>query len=321
MEPKVGLIKKISLIVLAAVTLLTGTTSLQAHAATPYYDKSINKAVSYIKTKTSKSDLDAWDALAVKRSPKGMSSAAKKVFKKRLAAKFKSLDGHYAAVDYERSLIGAVSVGVKPTKYEGKNLVTGIIKTAPKSNAGINGKIWGAIALSTANYGKASSKTVKTLIAQIVKAQNTQGGWAISGSVSDVDVTGMALMALGMHKTYPGVKTAIKHAESMLKKQAYQPSTGDFIIKNAFTNQANANSNALAIAGLSAAGINSETTFKGKGSLTLIKRLIKFQKATGQFRWLFGRNTGALHMSTQQAAYAMEQYRYYRLNKGSIFKF
>lgn len=315
------ILKKVSLMAMAFGSLW-GVVGLQtAHASTPYYDQSINKAVSYIKTKTSKSDLDAWDALAVKRSPRGMSSAAKKVFKTRLATKFKSLDGHYAAVDYERSLIGAVSVSIKPTKYQGKNLVSGIIKTAPKSSAGINGKIWGAIALSTANYGTTSNKTVKKLINQIVEAQDSRGGWEISGSTSDVDVTGMALMALGMHKTYPGVKTAIKRGTTMLKNQAYQKASGNFVIKNAFTNKANANSDAMAIAGLSAAGINPETVFKGQGNITPIKRLIKFQKATGQFRWLDSSNTGALHMSTQQASYAMEQYRYYKLHRGSIFKF
>lgn len=298
----------------------TAASQVSAHATT-YYDKSINKGASYIKTKTSKGSLDAWDALAVKRSPYGMSSAAKKVFKSRLATQFKHLGGHYAAVDYERTLIGAVSIGANPKKYEGKNLVTGIIKTAPKSTAGINGKVWGAIALSTKNYGSTSNKTVKTLISQIVKAQNSKGGWQISGTVSDVDMTGMALMALSMHKTYPGVKTAISKAEKLLKSTAYQSSTGDFVLKSAFNHKANANSNAMAIAGLSAAGINPETALKGKGSITPIKRLIKFQKSTGQFRWLLTSNTGALHMATQQATYSMEQYRYYKLHKGSIFKF
>ncbi len=303
---------------LVGVTLAGGAT---AKASTPSYDTAINKGASYIKTKTKKSDLDAWDALAVKRSPYGMSSAAKAVFKKELAANFKDLGGHYAAVDYERSMIGALSIGSNPEKYEGVNLVSGIIKTGPSSNTGITGKIWGIIALSSKNYGSKSNAAVKTMVSQVVKAQNSQGGWAISGTSSDVDVTGMALMALSMRKSYSGVKTAISKAESVLKNKAYQKSTGDFLISSSFTKKANSNSDAMALAGLSAAGVNTDTTYKGTNSVTPVKRLMKFQKSTGQFRWLLNSNTGALHMSTQQGVYALEQYRYYKLHKGSIFNF
>ncbi|ANZ60476.1 prenyltransferase/squalene oxidase repeat-containing protein [Secundilactobacillus paracollinoides] len=300
-------------------TALVGVSLSGVTTPTASYTKAINAGASYIKTKTTKSDLDAWDALAVKRSPYGMSSKAKAVFKKELAAHFKSLDGHYSAVDYERSMIGALSIGSNPEKYESTNLVSGIIKTAPKSNAGINGKIWGIIALSSKNYGSKSNAAVKTLVSQVVKAQNSAGGWAISGTASDVDVTGMALMALSMHKSYSGVKTAISKATSLLKNKAYQKS-GDFIIASAFTTKANSDSNAMALAGLSAAGVNTDT-YKGTSSITPVKRLMKFQKSTGQFRWLWNSNTGALHMSTQQATYALEQYRNYKLHKGSIFSF
>lgn len=302
----------ITALALGGAFAISTATQTSAKAATSY-TTAINKGASYIKTKTPKDQLDAWDAFAVKRSPKGMSSAAKKVFTKELALQFKHLGGHYAAVDYERTLMGAVSIGANPTKYQGVNLVSGIIKTAPKSNAGINAKIWGAIALSTKNYGSTANKTVKTLISQIVKAQNSQGGWALNGSASDVDITGMALIALSEHTSYTGVKTAIKKAESALTSKAYKKSTGDFVLSTAFTKKANADSNAMAIAGLSAAGVNPGTK--------AVNRLIKFQKSTGQFRWLLNSNTGALHMATQQSTYALEQYRAYKLHKGSIFKF
>src|SRR5699024_7943357 len=93
----------------------------------------------------------------------------------------------------------------------------------------------------------------------IVKAQNSQGGWALNGSASDVDITGMALIALSEHTSYTGVKTAIKKAESALTSKAYKKSTGDFVLSTAFTKKANADSNAMAIAGLSAAGVNPGT--------------------------------------------------------------
>ncbi|WP_288527987.1 hypothetical protein [uncultured Secundilactobacillus sp.] len=312
---------KSTLLVLGTILLSSALFTGRTQAATPYYTQSINKGASFIKSHTAKQSLDSWDALAVRRSPYGMSSAARKVFVKSLAGQFSNLQGHYAAVDYERSLIGAVSVGYNPTKYRGKNLVTGIIKTAPKSNSGITAKIFGIIALSTKNYGKTSNATIKTLLSQVVKAQNTQGGWALNGTGSDVDITGMALMALGMHRSYSSVKKAITKAVNLLKNTAFQKATGDFVISSAFTKKANANSDAMAIAGLSAVGVDTEKTLKTKSGVTPIQRLIKYQKLNGQFRWLVGSNSGSLQMATQQATYAMEQYRNLKLKKGSIFNF
>jgi hypothetical protein len=69
---------KALLLMIGTVGLAIGFMAGAAHAATPYYTKSINSSVSYIKGHTKKSDLNCWDALAVKRSPYGMSSAAKK---------------------------------------------------------------------------------------------------------------------------------------------------------------------------------------------------------------------------------------------------
>lgn len=316
---KMKLLKTILLMV-GTIGLAGGLAAGSVKAASSSYTKSINSSVSYIKGHTKKSDLDCWDALAVKRSPAGMSSSAKKVFAKSLAGQFKDLQGHYAATDYERTLIGAVSLGYNPTKYQGKNLVSGIIKTAPKSNSGITAKIFGIIALSTKNYGSKSNATVKTLVSQVVKAQDSKGGWEINGKTSDVDVTGMALMALGMHKSYSGVNTAISKGVKLLEDKAFSKSTGDFVISGSFSKKANSNSDALAIAGLSAVGVNPEK-LKTKSGVTPVKRLIKYQKSSGQYRWFMSKNSGSLHMATQQAAYGLEQYSYFKANKGSIFKF
>ncbi|WP_054659791.1 hypothetical protein [Secundilactobacillus kimchicus] len=87
------------------------------------------------------------------------------------------------------------------------------------------------------------------------------------------------------------------------------------MISSAFTKKANANSDAMAIAGLSAVGIDTEKTLKTKSGVTPIRRLIKYQKSNGQFRWLVGSNSGSLQMATQQATYAMEQYRNLKLKK------
>lgn len=312
-----GFLRVCALLCGAAVIV---TTPVSAKASS-YEMNSIKSGANFIAYHTSKKTLDSWDALAVKRSPQGMKKATRQAMVKSIQSQFKDLQGHYAATDYERNVIGAVSLGKNPRKFMGENLINGVIKTAPAKTAGINSKIFGIIALSTKNYGPKSKKVISQLLSQVIKAQNSDGGWSLMGTKSDLDITGMALMALGMHRTTTGAQAAINRAVSMMSKQAFRKSTGAFVLASAYTNKENSNSQAMVIAGLSACGINVEKQFKGSHGVTPIKRLIKFQKKSGQFRWLLNSNKGALNMSTQQAVYAMEQYHNTQTHKGSIFKF
>ncbi|WP_283679205.1 hypothetical protein [Lentilactobacillus sp. Marseille-Q4993] len=311
--------KQLLITMMAGLGIAVGVSFTPTHAHAISYNTAVNRGVNFIKYHTKKSQLDSWDALAIRRSPKKMTKAWRQLLYRNIKSDFKELDGHYAATDYEKALIGTVAVGANPTKFQGKNLVNGVIKTAPKS--GINGQIYGVIALSTKNYGKKSNATVKKLVGQIVKSQNSAGGWSFGTSKSDADITGMALQALAMHPTYKGVKGAVSKANSMLKRTAFLKNTGGFLIKGSFTKQENSNSNAMVLAGLAANKINVAKEYHGNHGANPVSRLIQFQKKSGQFRWLLNSNKGALYMATQQSVYSLEQYQYYRAGKGSIYKF
>ncbi len=290
-------------------------------AASSNYQRGIAKGVQYIAHHTGKSTLDSWDAVAISRSAHGLTKAQKAFFYRNIYHQFKELDGHYAATDYEKAVIGLAAIGRNPEKFAGHNLVADVIKTAPLAKSGINGRIFGVIALSTKSYGKKSTATVQRLVKLLLKAQNAAGGWSFGSKTSDLDMTGMALEALAMHPSYAGVKPAINRAVAMLKKSAFIKKTGGFFIRSPFVKTENANSLAMIVSGLSASGINVETTFKGTSGRTPITRLLQFQKASGQFRWLLNSNRGALNMATQQAVYALEQYQAFKLHRGSIFAF
>lgn len=264
-------------------------------------------------------DTEVWSALALISSGAQLTTVQKATFHQVFAEELTGMAGHYSATDLERLTIGIAAIGEDPTQFNGVNLIAEIIKKA--ATAGITGQVYGIIALSTQDYGSQANQTINQLIDLVLKQQNTAGGWAFFGSVSDLDITGMTMSALGMHRDPPKVQSALDRAVALLKTTGFVKTTGGFLIPGGFSTEENSNSTAMAILGLAAAGVNPATTFVGDKGATPITNLIAYQKADGQFRWMMGSDDGALSMSTEQAVYALGQYDYLLKGKGSIYNF
>ena len=264
-------------------------------------------------------DTEVWSALALISSGAQLTTVQKATFHPVFAEELTGMAGHYSATDLERLTIGIAAIGEDPTQFNGVNLIAEIIKKA--ATAGITGQVYGIIALSTQDYGSQANQTINQLIVLVLKQQNTAGGWAFFGSVSDLDITGMTMSALGMHRDQPKVQSALDRAVALLKTTGFVKTTGGFLIPGGFSTEENSNSTAMAILGLAAAGVNPATTFVGDKGATPITNLIAYQKADGQFRWMMGSDDGALSMSTEQAVYALGQYDYLLKGKGSIYNF
>lgn len=71
-------------------------------------------------------------------------------------------------------------------------------KTTPLGRQGINGWIWGLIALDSMRYEipEDAFYTRDDIIVEILRQQLADGGFALSGTVSDTDITAMVLQAL-----------------------------------------------------------------------------------------------------------------------------
>ncbi|MEJ1312414.1 hypothetical protein QY888_09735 [Latilactobacillus sakei] len=264
-------------------------------------------------------DTEVWSALALISSGAQLTTVQKATFHQVFAEELTGMAGHYSATDLERLTIGIAAIGEDPTQFNGVNLIAEIIKKA--ATAGITGQVYGIIALSTQDYGSQANQTINQLIDLVLKQQNTAGGWAFFGSVSDLDITGMTMSALGMHRDQPKVQSALDRAVALLKTTGFVKTTGGFLIPGGFSTEENSNSTAMAILGLAAAGVNPATTFVGDKGATPITNLIAYQKADGQFRRMMGGDDGALSMSTEQAVYALGQYDYLLKGKGSIYNF
>lgn len=88
--------------------------------------------------------------------------------------------------------------------------------TVSPGRQGINGWIWGLIALDSKRYEVPSDavNTREDFIVEILRTQRTDGGFALTGEVSDVDITAMAIQALA---PYYSSETVYFYTSSVVK--------------------------------------------------------------------------------------------------------
>lgn len=88
--------------------------------------------------------------------------------------------------------------------------------TLSPGRQGVNGWIWSLITVDSKRYEipQDSCNTRDDFIVEIIKTQRSDGGFALTGSVSDVDITAMALIALAPYynneKEYNYISSVIK---------------------------------------------------------------------------------------------------------------
>ena len=112
------------------------------------------------------------------------------------------------ATEWHRISLSVLAMGGDPTNIgkDEKNRSINLIadgtynrgKTAPLGRQGINGWIWGLIALDSMRYSLPDDAyyTRDDIIVEILKQQLTNGGFALSGKTADPDITAMAIQAL-----------------------------------------------------------------------------------------------------------------------------
>lgn len=166
------------------------------------------------------------------------------------------------------------------------------------------------------NNGYTSSQySAAAVVNKLLSLRLSDGGWAVSGSSSDPDVTSMTIQALApYYNSDSAVKQTIDAALSLLSSS--QNSDGDFVSYGA----ANPESTAQVITALSALNINPFTDSRFiKDGKTLLDGLLKYQLPDGSFCHKIG--DGYNHTATFQAMYSLVAA--YRQSKslGSLYVF
>lgn len=245
------------------------------------------------------------------------------------------------ATEWHRITLAVLALGGDPTSFgrdsEGKpiNLIAdGVYNRKNLGAQGINGLIWGLIALDAADFPVPDGAyyTRDGIIAELLSLRCSDGGFAFSGDHSDPDMTAMAITALapyyGSEKAYEyelasgekkaeSVREAIDGALERLSEM--QLETGDFRSYGL----RNSGSVCQVIVALCSLGIDpfSDVRFI-KNGVTLWDGLMIYKNSDGGFIGnLSEGNMPSGSMAGEQALYAMAAFMRLKRGEGRLFDF
>lgn len=207
------------------------------------------------------------------------------------------------STENSRMILALTAMGKDVTNVGGHNLLDGLNSMEYVQKQGINGPIWALIAFDSGNYATpAGDVSRENLLDVILNARLEDGGWALSGELSDADMTGMALQALApYYETNEDVAAAVDAAIEALSLM--QAADGSFSGIDGKSSE----SIAQVIVALSALGIDADTDPRFiKNGISALDALHAFYVEGGGFRHI---PDGELDgMATEQAYYALTAY-------------
>ena len=207
-----------------------------------------------------------------------------------------------------RVILALTAIGKDVTNVDGHNLLKGLDSMSYIKTQGINGPIFTLIALDSHNYPTSGDVTREKLIETILGAALEDGGWTLSGTKADPDMTAMAIQALApYYKTNETVKAAVDKAVDVLS--GLQQGDGGF----GSWGTVNSESCAQVIVALTALGLDPtcDSRFVKNGK-TPLDALAGFFVDGGGFKHVADK--GRDGMATEQGYYALASY--YRFLNG-----
>ena len=235
-----------------------------------------------------------------------------------------------------RAIIGLYSAGADVTDFYGWNLCAPLAgdnvggdKTEESADytatlkQGINGPIYALIALDYAGYKSEGETKVTDVMEEntttlrddylndILSKEIPGGGWALSGTSADPDITMMAVQALSKYTYLPEVNDAVESALTVMSSK--QNAQGGY----SSWGSVNAESISQVICGLTMLGIDPTTDERFiKNGNTLVDALKSFSADCVKDNVTYSEYRGYAHaeqngvmkynqMATEQAGYAM----------------
>jgi hypothetical protein len=210
--------------------------------------------------------------------------------------------------EYARVCIALTAIEENPESFCNYNLLKPLSEYDKVAEQGINGLVYTLIALDCGDYeiptpkeSYDGTKTTRELLKKgILEKQFEDGGWAISGTKGDADVTAMAITALSQYyKKDSQVKTAIDAGLKFLS--SIQKESGGYATGGA----ENCESTAQVLTAIASLGLRaSDKRFIKEGN-TILDGLMKYY-SDGGFKHV---ESGKVNqMATDQAMYALTAY-------------
>lgn len=226
---------------------------------------------------------------------------------------------HAKSTENSRTILGLTAAGYDAANVAGVDLTAGLTDMAYLRAQGTNGPIWALIALDCHGYDipqcadGEEQVTREGLVAEILSYQCSDGGWALMGDESDVDMTAMALTSLAPYQEETDVKAAVDAALVYLSDA--QQEDGGFISWG----EPNSESCSQVIVALTALGIDptSDERFIKEGG-TVLDALCAFACEGGGFRHSSDQAEPD-GMATEQGFYALAAYDRFRQGQTRLF--
>ena len=221
--------------------------------------------------------------------------------------------------EYSRVVLALSSLGFDPTDVVGYDVLSPLGDFDQVCWQGVNGPIWALIALDSRGYDAPTAPEGKrqttrdALIDAILESEIAGGGWALSGSVPDVDLTAMALTSLAPYRaSRADVAAAVERGLSVLSSlQGEGGGYGD-------AGSATSESCAQVVVALASLGIDpaSDERF-AKESGSVLDALCSFAVPGGGFKHIADGEVNG--MATEQGFYALVAYERLLSGKTSLF--
>ena len=226
---------------------------------------------------------------------------------------------HAKSTENSRTILGLTAAGYNAANVAGVDLTAGLTDMAYLRAQGTNGPIWALIALDCHGYDipqcadGEEQTTREGLVAEILSYQCSDGGWALMGDESDVDMTAMALTSLAPYQEETDIKAAVDAPLTYLSDA--QQADGGFMSWGA----ANSESCAQVIVALTALGIDpaADSRFVKNGASPL-DGLCAFACEGGGFRHS-DEQMESDGMATEQGFYALVAYDRFRQGQTRLF--
>lgn len=203
--------------------------------------------------------------------------------------------------EYSRLIIALTAIGKDPTNVGGYNLVEKLGDFEKVVWQGPNGAFFGLIALDTWNFtlSKNATTTREKLVDHILSKQLRDGGWDLSGTKADPDMTAMAIQALSNYSEQPRVKNAINRALETLHDM--QDANGGY------KSWGTLNSESVAQVVTALASINIDPNKDVRFNKTLRNLLSFHNEKDGGFKHALS-ESASNGMATEQASYTLAAY-------------
>ena len=221
--------------------------------------------------------------------------------------------------EYSRVVLALSSLGFDPTDVDGYDVLSPLGDFDQVCWQGANGPIWALIALDSRGYDAPTAPDGKrqttrdALVDAVLDSEIAGGGWALSGSVPDVDMTAMALTSLAPYRaSRADVAAAVERGLSVLSSlQGEDGGYGD-------AGSATSESCAQVVVALSALGIDpaSDARFAKAGG-SVFDALCAFAVPGGGFKHVADGEVNG--MATEQGFYALVAYERLLSGKMSLF--